>query len=59
VYEGLGKTEAALDWLEKALTERDGWLVFLNSYPRFEALRDEPRFKDILDRLGLPQSKEK
>lgn len=59
VYEGLGKTEAALDWLEKAVTERDGWLVFLNAYPRFEALRDEPRFKDVLNRLGLPRSKEK
>ena len=56
VYEGLGRTEDALEWLEKAITERDGWLVFLNSFPRFESLRDEPRFKDILRRLGLPES---
>lgn len=54
VYEGLGKTEEALNWLERAVTERDGWLVYLNAFPRFESLRDEPRFKDILRRLGLP-----
>ena len=55
VYEGLGRTEDALDWLETAVTERDGWLVFLNSFPRFESLRAEPRFEEILHRLGLPE----
>ena len=59
VYEGLGKTEDAFNWLEKAFMERDGWLVFLNSFPRFESMRGEPRFKDILHRLGLPESDRK
>lgn len=54
VYEGLGKTDEALDWLDKAVLERDGWLVYLNSFPRFESLRNEARFKDILSRLNLP-----
>ncbi len=54
VYEGLGRVEDALDWLDKAVEERDGWLIYLNSYPRFESLRDEARFKDILQRLQLP-----
>jgi len=54
VYEGLGNTEAAINWLEQAVIERDGWLVFLNAYPRFESLRGEPRFQDIIDRVGLP-----
>ncbi len=54
VYEGLGKTEDAMKWLEKAVMERDGWLVFLNAYPRFESLRSEPRFQDILKGVGLP-----
>ena len=53
-YEGLGKTDEALDWLDKAVLERDGWLVYLNSFPRFESLRNEARFKDILSRLNLP-----
>ena len=55
VYEGLEKPEDALHWLEQALTERDGWLIYINFFPRFESLRDEPRFKDILLRLGLPE----
>jgi len=53
-YEGLGRTEAALDWLDTAVAERDGWLVLLNAFPRFESLRDEPRFRDIQRRVGLP-----
>ena len=56
VYEGLGQTDQALDWLEKAVEERDGWLINLNSFPRFESLRNEARFKDILHRLRLPEN---
>ena len=54
VYEGLGRTDEALNWLEQAITERDGWLVFMNSFPRFETLRGEPRFEKILLQVGLP-----
>ena len=54
VYEGLSKTEDAFNWLETAINERDGWLVFLNAYPRFDSLRGDPRFEDILKTLGLP-----
>jgi len=56
VYEGLGRIEDALDWLEQAVEERDGWLVYVNSFPRFESLRDEPRFEDLLRRLALPEN---
>ncbi len=55
VYEGLGRTEDALDWLETAFEEHDGWLVLLNVFPRFESLRAEPRFRDIRYRLNLPE----
>lgn len=54
IYEGLGRAEEALDWLELAMEERDGWLIYLNTFPRFESLRDEARFKDIMRRLQLP-----
>jgi adenylate cyclase len=56
VYEGLGRTEDALDWLDKAFEERDGWLVYLNVFPKFESLRSEERFQDMLRRLNLPES---
>jgi serine/threonine-protein kinase len=54
VYEGLGQTDEALNWLEQAVTERDGWLVSMNAFPRFETLRGDPRFENILRRVGLP-----
>jgi hypothetical protein len=53
-YEGLGKKEEVFNWLNRAVMERDGWLLSLNSFPRFESLRSEPAFKDILHRVGLP-----
>ena len=56
IHEGLGRVDEALDWLELAMEERDGWLVYLNSFPRFESLRNEARFKDILSRLQLPEN---
>jgi len=59
VYEGLGRTDEALNWLEQAITERDGWLVFMNTFPSFESLRGEPRFENILRRVGLPDRSRK
>ena len=56
VYEGLGRTEDALDWLDQAFEERDGWLLYLNAFPRFESLRSEERFQDLLRRMNLPES---
>jgi tetratricopeptide (TPR) repeat protein len=59
VYEGLGEAALAMDWLELAVTERDGWLTNLNSFPRFDSLRDQPRFRDVLRRVNLPERKVK
>jgi TolB-like protein/Tfp pilus assembly protein PilF len=59
VYEGLGQTDEALNWLELAITERDGWLILMNSFPRFETLRGDPRFENILRRVGLPEGNRK
>lgn len=56
VYEGLGRTEDALDWLDMAFDLRDPWLIHLNGFPRFESLRKEERFQDLLRRLNLPAS---
>lgn len=52
-YARLGDKEHALEWLEKAYNERDPWL-YLKAEPVLDGLRSEPRFKDILRRMGLP-----
>lgn len=53
VYIGLGEREQAFRWLEQALEERSFWLVLLNVDPRFDHLRADPQFQDLVRRVGL------
>jgi len=48
-----GEPARTLDWLECALEERDFYVVYLD-LAEWHDLRSEPRFDEILDRLGLP-----
>jgi len=52
-YEGLGEKAAALDALEKAYEQHDVILVWLGTEPRVDSLRAEPRFVEMLRRIGL------
>jgi adenylate cyclase len=53
VHVGLGEHDQALQWLERAYEERDGILVYLKVEPRFDPLRDDPRFQDLMRRVGF------
>jgi len=53
IYTGLGEKEQAFKWLEKAYEERSGRLVYLEVEPMFDPLRADPRFTDLLRRVGL------
>ena len=52
---GLGNKEKAIDLLERAADQHYPWVVHYNVEPVLDALRDEPRFKQLLRRLGLPE----
>ncbi len=55
VYAGLGDREQTLAWLEKAYQDRSGWLpLWLYSDPRFDLVRSDARFRDLLQRIGRP-----
>jgi len=54
VYMGLGKREETLTWLERAAELRSGWMLYLAIDPTFKPLHAEPRFQDLLRRIGLP-----
>jgi len=54
VHAGLGEKNRSLDWLEKAVDERDAYAVWIKREPRFVSLRSSPRFDDLLRRLRLP-----
>jgi hypothetical protein len=53
IYIGLGENDRAIDLLEKAYDERVERLVWLRADPRFDPLRLDPRFNDLLTRMGL------
>jgi TolB-like protein/Flp pilus assembly protein TadD len=53
VFSGLGEKDQALAWLEKAIEEHDPWLTSLKVDPMFDSLRSDPRFLDLLHRVGL------
>jgi serine/threonine-protein kinase len=54
IYNALGRTGEALTWLEQAMEQHDPWLVFLAADPKWKNLRDEPRYRALLQRLSLP-----
>ena len=45
--------ELTLDWLERANQERTNWMVFLNVDPAWDHLRNEPRFRALVQKVGL------
>jgi serine/threonine protein kinase/tetratricopeptide (TPR) repeat protein len=55
VYVGLGDRDKAFEWLEKDFQARNGKLAEVRWQLQFETLRDDPRFKNLLKRMGLPE----
>ena len=55
IYIGLGDKEQALSSLEKAYVDRSMLLTFLKVDPELDSLHSDPRFKDLVRRVGLPQ----
>jgi len=54
VYLGLGERERALDLLEQAYRQREPLMVFLKVEPKWNELRSEPRFIDLMKKLQFP-----
>lgn len=55
IYVGLGDKERAFEWLEKGFTGRSDHLTQLKMDPMFDSLRADPRFADLLRRVGFTQ----
>jgi eukaryotic-like serine/threonine-protein kinase len=54
-YTGLDETDQAFARLEQSLTNRESIPVFLNVDAVWDSLRSDPRFADLVRRMGLPQ----
>jgi tetratricopeptide (TPR) repeat protein len=55
VYAGLGDRDQAFLWLDKAYLERNPSLIYLNVSKSYGPIRSDPRFADLVRRVGLPQ----
>jgi len=55
IYAGLGEKDKAFLWLDKAAAERSSFLVYSKWEPRLDPLRADPRFPQLLKRIGLPE----
>jgi TolB-like protein len=53
IYAELGQRDEAFKWLEKAFDNKETDLVYLKVSPIWDKLRDDPRFAEMLRRLGF------
>jgi serine/threonine-protein kinase len=53
IHIGLGQKDQAFEWLQKAYQDRSGWLVYLKVDPMFNPIRSDPRFSDLVQRVGV------
>ena len=55
VHTGLGEKSKAVEWLERAFTERNDRLLYLAMDPVADPLRSSPRFNELLRKIGVAQ----
>jgi len=55
LYNMAGDTQAALDWLERGYAAHDSGMPYLGM-PEWDAARDDPRFRRMVEKLGLPET---
>jgi TolB-like protein/DNA-binding winged helix-turn-helix (wHTH) protein len=54
LYARLGENDQAFEWLEKDYQERAPYIAFMKVDPSLDSLHSDPRFQELLRRLGLP-----
>jgi hypothetical protein len=53
IHAALGETDEAFRWLENAYDQCVEWMIYTNIDPRLDPLRADPRFSELLERLGF------
>ena len=54
IYAVRGETDKAFEWLQIAFDDHDGGMLGLSVDPLLRGLRDDPRYKNLLVKVGLP-----
>ena len=55
LFAGIGDADSAFQWLEESYTKRESQMPFLKVDYRMDPLRADPRFQNLVHRVGLPQ----
>jgi hypothetical protein len=55
VYAALGEIDQGMRWLEEGYKIRESFMPWIQWEPAFKPLRNDPRFRDLARRIGLPQ----
>ena len=55
IYAALRKPDSAFAWLDRGVTERTNWMVWLNRDRRWDPIRNDPRFAALTHKIGLPK----
>ena len=55
VYAGLGDLDNCFEWLEKAYDDRSSSLPLVRAYPMGKDIEQDPRFSDLMRRIGLEE----
>jgi TolB-like protein/predicted Zn-dependent protease len=55
VYASLGNMDEAFRWLEKGYQEKSWYMLFLRISPRWDPLRSDPQFEDLVQRMKFPE----
>jgi serine/threonine protein kinase/tetratricopeptide (TPR) repeat protein len=55
IYAGMGDKDRAFESLEKGYAERSDGMAYIKADPFWDGLRSDPRYADLLGRMGLPQ----
>jgi TolB-like protein/Tfp pilus assembly protein PilF len=53
MYALLGEKDSTIEWLKKSIEARDHVVLQMNAHPAFDCVRDDPRFSDLLRRIGM------
>jgi tetratricopeptide (TPR) repeat protein len=55
IYTSLGNKDEAFRWLGRAYQERNSGMAYLRTWPLWDPLRSDPRFDDLVQRMGFPE----
>lgn len=53
IHNGLGETDKAIRWLNRGITQRDSFMVFLKVEPKWDNLRSNPQFIEIMQKMNF------